>query len=176
MGIKIDSKNYVRSLHTLPRKVKKNFAIEIKRELADIVVEEILAGKSPVKGKRFKKYSRSYRDQIEGEVSFRTINGKVVPLKPLAQDAQKYQSKDSGMVNMMVKGEMLNSLTVKQTFIRGQLVIFFRSLTAKYHDKLGAGKKKVIRRLLPTRKGEVFKASIQQKITKLLKKAFKKSK
>ena len=52
-------------------------------ELPGVILGLIRKGISPVEGVgKFAQYSKSYVDQIEGKVQFRTINGKAVPFKP----------------------------------------------------------------------------------------------
>ena len=128
----------LRSLETLIGRVNKSFGKNIRRELTDVIKEEILSGKSPVKGKRFKDYSDSYSK----------LKGRKKP------------------VDMFVTGTMLESLKAR---LRGRssVLFFFSSEIAVYHDKLGAGINKVIRRLLPTRQGEEFKTKINNKILKI---------
>ena len=126
-------------LKDLPKDIKKNFGIAAKREVADIVAEKIISGKSPITNRKYTKYSDGYAKR----------KGRTEP------------------VDMIVTGEMLDSLTVKQNRI-GQLLIFFKSNIAKFHDTKRA---RVERRLLPSRNGEKFHSSIMKKITKLLDKA-----
>ena len=107
-------------LKQLPKDIKKNFAIDMKREIADVIAAKIISGKSPVAGHgEFEEYSDSYEKK----------KGRKAP------------------VDILVTGKMLDSLTVKQN-TKGDLIIFFKSKIAKYHsDKRSARK---LRRLLPT--------------------------
>lgn len=110
------------------------------------IISTIMSGQSPVKGKRFKNYSLPYAQRFKG--------GKLKP------------------VDMFRTGEMLASLII--TRIRRGISIAFASETAVFHDKLGAGKSKVIRRLLPVvSKGETFKQNIMRKIVNAARRGFK---
>ena len=124
--------------------VKKNFAKGIKREIADLIVEQILSGSSPVRGKgRFKKYS----------VGYAKTKGRREP------------------VDMLDSGEMLDSLTVKQN-AEGDVEIFFKDEKADFHNKGKGNLPK--RRLLPTGRSETFTKRISKRIIRLLEKAVKK--
>ena len=107
------------------------------------IIITMLTGSSPVRGKRWKQYSKAYADRFKK--GFR---------KP---------------VNMKLSGEMLDSLEVKRKG-RG-ISIAFNSPIAVFHDKLGAGKSRIIRRLLPVfSKGETFKSNILNLIIRIAKK------
>ena len=101
---------------------------------------------------RYEKYSDSY---IKGM-------GKGKYLK------QKKQSPR----NLKVDGKLLNSLKTRLT--TKKLAIWFSDGKAKYHNDLGAGKSKVIRRILP-RDGESWARAIDKEIVKSLSKAIKKT-
>jgi hypothetical protein len=106
MGIKV--KISLSSLKGYPKNVKKNFSLDLKREMADVIAERILSGKSPVAGKKFEKYSEGYAKK----------KGRSAP------------------VDLLVTGKMLNSLEVRQNRA-GSVRIFFRSAIAVFHDKKG---------------------------------------
>ena len=103
MPIKIIKKLFLKDL---PSNIKKNFAVEVKREMADEIAKEILSGKSPVTGDRFEEYSDSY-EKIKRRK------------KP---------------VDMLNTGEMLDSLTIKQDKM-GRVKIFFKDKKAKWHQE-----------------------------------------
>ena len=118
---------------------------EIKRTIA--------RGYSPVKGEgKFKPYSRSYLNQINNGYGMPGRYGK----KPLP-------------VNMELSGKMMNSL--KYSVKAGFISIFFTDKKAVYHNTEGAGRSKVIRRLLPTEPGEEpstrIKSKIKEELTKI---------
>jgi len=121
--------------------LRSNIARAPKEDIENEIIITILSGQSPVKGKRFKQYNKEYADRFK--------NGERSP------------------VNMLRTGKMLESLQIKQIRGKNGLLIAFRNRLSVIHDKLGAGKSKVIRRLIP-RTGEEFKSSI----TKLIKKLF----
>lgn len=124
--------------------VSKKFSLDLKAEIADVIAEKITSGISPVDGQgRYKNYSESYS----------TTKGRVAP------------------VDMIVTGNMLNSLTVKQSAI-GRIKIFFNSKIADYHQK---GSNKLPKReLLPNRRGSTFTLDIIKKIKTILEKAVRK--
>jgi hypothetical protein len=128
-------------LKDMPKDIKKNFSKGLKSEIGDIIKGKILRGESPVKGYSFVKYSDSYAK----------LKGRKKP------------------VDMLVTGEMLESLTVRQNRL-GQVLIYFKSKIAKWHD---SKKARVERRLLPSRKGEVFKRDVMKEIKDILRRAVK---
>jgi hypothetical protein len=109
------------------------------RKLMNAIKDTITSGKSPVAGYKFVQYSSSYADRFKGGAR-----------KP---------------VNMTLTGEMLKSMKVVKT--RSSFAVVIDSEIADYHNRLGAGKKKVIRRLLPTNRGERFKVFLQKIINKM---------
>lgn len=111
-----------------------------------LLQETIYNGISPVAGKKFKVYSKSYAE----------LKGKKEP------------------VDMTVTGDMLDNLQVTRN--KNSILVRFTSEIAKYHDILGAGKKKIIRRLLP-RGGskERFRSDIVQILKEFVQKAIDKA-
>jgi hypothetical protein len=173
MPVKITTKL---TLKQLPDKISKRFAKDIKQDIVKIITDEILSGKSPVKNKgSFKDYSLSYKETIKGNVSFRRLGGstKATPLPFEDKNITKH-GKSVSPVNMKLSGDMLKSLTAKQN-AKGQVIISFKSKIAKFHDKLGAGKSKVIRRLLPNNSDKGFNPKIMAKLMAVLRRAVKKS-
>jgi hypothetical protein len=97
----------------------------------DIIIPEVIktieAGNSPVKGYgRFEKYSDVYVEQMK--------KGKLGGKKPRP-------------VNLTLTGKMLRSLISRDT--KSGFVIYFTDKLAKIHSEEGAGKSKVIRKLMP---------------------------
>jgi len=135
------------TLKTLIPDIKKSFLSQGNRKIIrDEIKEKIQSGVSPVAGfNRFKKYSKGYAK----------FKGKFQP------------------VDMKVNGDMLDSMQVRTT--KSSFLIAFRSIIADYHNRLGAGRGKVIRRLLPTKNGERFKKDIQNRILRMLEGASRKS-
>lgn len=116
-----------------------------------IVDQSILKGISPVEGEgRFESYSDSYKDAID-------------------QGRYSKYSKKKLPVNLKLSGKMLDSFFVDTKEIKNKIVIGFEHYLAEIHSKLGAGKSKVIRKMLPLKKGEEFKTSIRNGIIKLVK-------
>lgn len=150
---------------TMAEKAKKHYFRFVKRFIKDEIVKSILAGKSPVakggtdpkgsSGKlRYKEYSDSYKKQMG--------KGKL---------GQKKQSPR----NLKVTGKMLKSIKVRK--LSDGVRVWFSDEKAKYHDKLGAGKSKILRRMLPNaKKGEDFNAGIRKRLVNALKNAIKLSK
>jgi len=73
LGVKV--KSNLKDLKKFIPEVKKTFRKQKSERIIETAVrDDILRGVSPVKGqKRFKKYSKSYKDQIRGLIDFRTI-------------------------------------------------------------------------------------------------------
>lgn len=115
MAIKV--KVNLAGLKGFPRAVKKNFSKALKQDMADIIVEKILSGQSPVKNKRFPKYSPGYA-------------------KKKGRDAP---------VDLLVTGRMLESIRVKQNKV-GSVLIFFKSKLAIVHDKTARKKRRLLPR------------------------------
>jgi len=146
------------------------------------IIQDMIKGISPVQGKgKWKKYSEGYKLQIKNEAYldpttgefgiFRRIGGKVrfieVESKRLQgrSDVQKEASptKKISPVNLRLSGGLHKSLKVntKGGFLTNfRLVVLFKNKLADIHNRLGAGKSKVKRRLLPTNKGEKFNRKI----------------
>ena len=130
-------KNVQRSISKDVNRAAVNGVVKDRVLIENEIIATILSGTSPVKGKSFKQYSKNYADRAKG--------GNRKP------------------VNMMVTGDMLDSLQVKRS--GKSISIAFKSKIAVFHDKLGAGLSKVIRRLLPdSSKGETFKSNINDVI------------
>lgn len=117
-------------------------------EIPPVILEELNAGNTPVQGGLYKKsYSDSYKKQIQKQWS--TIFGKA-----------------NQPVNLRLSGVLHESL--KATKISQGVNFNFDDPIAKYHDKLGAGKSKVIRRMLP-RTGEAWNKRITKKFMDIFK-------
>lgn len=154
MTIKINKKIKLKEKYD---KVKPEFHNRIKKFIADEILYFISIGVSPVKGggvspkntgggSRFVKYSNSYLKTIKrGDLG----------------------RKLKAPVNLYVTGDLYKSIRVKGNATK--TFVSFDSPIAKYHNQMGAGKKKVIRRLLPNGKGEEFSKVIQKKIVQTLK-------
>jgi hypothetical protein len=153
--IKIDLKGIKKMQEDL-RKIELTVPLEMRskfKQAADImkkdIVDTIERGNSPVKGnKRFKEYSDTYTQQIFGQKTWRTINGKKVALPPTGADLKKFQGKRIRPVNMKLSGRMLKSIAARFS-MRG-FTIYFTSKLAKIHSTEGAaGKRAAIRKVQP---------------------------
>lgn len=112
------------------------------------VVKEIKAGKSPVEGQgRFQKYSDSYDAAIRS-------------------GQYKQYGKRSRPVNLFLSGKLIGSYTSRST--PGGITVGFKHKLFDIHNRQGAGKSHVVRRMLPTENGEIFSRTITQKIMKML--------
>lgn len=131
------------------KKFNKSFKEQFKRDIPKLLKKEILRdiseGRSPVgKGRRFKRYSEVYREKIKKSKSSAFRNKRVSP------------------VNMKLSGKMLRSLSVRPS--GKSVLIKIVNKLADIHNRLGAGKIKEVRRLLPTRKGEQFNSNITDEL------------
>jgi hypothetical protein len=70
-------------------------------------------------------------------------------------------------VNLYLTGKMMASANSKPVGEDG-VSVGFSDKKAEYHNETGAGKSKVLRRMLPTRRGEVFSRTVMQKVMKVL--------
>ena len=132
------------------QKIKNQARIEVAAELEGQIRESIAKGLSPVKGQgRFEKYSQSYIKQIKA--------GRF-----------NKESKKTRPVNLTLSGSLMKSLFTKP--IRNGLLIGFDNKLAEIHNKLGAGKSKTIRRMLPTNQGEEFTRSITLRMREVVRK------
>lgn len=147
---------------TIAERVKEPFKKNVKKFIKEEVVKSIERGVSPVEkgGKdpksssgqlRYKGYSDIYKKQMR----------------------TRYKNKKQRPVNLKLTGKLLRSIKAKYT--KEGVRVWFTDKKAKYHDKLGAGKSKVIRRMIP-HDGEKFNAGISRKIVNALKEAIKSSK
>lgn len=145
-------------LNNLIDNTRKNSQKKIKREIKGLVIKSISKGISPVEkggtdatsGKaRYEPYSDSYKKQIKN-----------------------MSGKSERPVNLKVSGRLHRSLKARLT--RKGVSLWFADKKAKYHDIEGAGKAKVIRRMLP-RDGEQFSRTIRERIIDIVDNALKKA-
>lgn len=120
----------------------------VQREIGPLILNDIKNGRSPVQGfVRFQKYSESYLSSIKsGRYAF--LDKKKRP------------------VNLTLSGVLLESLKIDST--DKQIEISFTDELFNIHNSKGAGKSKVIRRMLPTNEGEFFNKSITLRIREIL--------
>jgi len=210
----------------LVAQTRKQFSKRGTVKVKQAIVQDMIRGISPVKGKgKWKRYSKSYKDVIQNKAAYRKVGGKIVrfsadnahgfsnkqfsSLRPdgdarkarrvrpdgdarkarrVAQGNLKQKVKDMNSafhaganpkkqispVNLRYSGKLHRSLKVFTSggFLRNfRMITEFRNKLADIHNRLGAGKSKAIRRLLPTRKGERFNVKIEGVIFTELKKA-----
>lgn len=144
----------------ITEQVKPKFFRILDKFIKNEIISAIESGRSPVSNKgadpqntggglRFNQYSDSYKKSM----------GK-----------GKLSNKKQRPVNLTLTGKMLKSIRSRSG--RNSLRVWFTSPIAKYHNNLGAGKKKVIRRMLP-KAGEEFNSGIKKRIANALKNAIK---
>lgn len=180
-----DLKNLLndKSNKSLIPKVREQFSKRSPAKIKRVILKDMNRGISPVQGAgKWKKYSQSYKDAIRGETSyrdpvsgefiiFRYVNGRpqkiAVPSKKLGRPTKVQldasPTKKVSPVNLRLSGGLHKSFSVKTTggFLKAfRLVASFKSRLADIHNKRGAGKSKVKRRLLPTESGENFNRNI----------------
>lgn len=149
MGIKTEVDLSDFNLKAIKQEVVDIAQVTLLQILEDkIITDNILKGKSPVKGQgKFEKYSPSYTKKIQkGGMAGKSV-------RP---------------VNLKVTGELLDSFYIDA--IDGGLEIGFDNDLADIHNRLGASKKKVVRRMLPDLDlGEKFNRDITKAIESELK-------
>ncbi len=158
--------------------IKREYSRRLPNPLKQAILKDILRGTSPVKGKRFPKYSKSYKASIRGKVQFFTVSSggakRVIAIK--APRGETFATvpfllrKRISPVNLKLSGQMLRSLRVrsKGSSASRRIEIIFDDEIATFHNKLGAGKSKTLRRLLPTESGERFNRRISKLTLTLL--------
>jgi len=148
MAIKVKTKIDFKNVKSKLKKYQSESIKAINDEIGKLILKDIEGGRSPVKGTvRFQKYSDSYRDAIK---------------------AGRYRSfsKSRSPVNLKLTGKLLKSLQV--TMKSNKIEITFTDDLFEIHNSKGAGKSKVIRRMLPTNNGELFNKSITLRIREIL--------
>ena len=97
---------FIIALKDLPAGISKRMAVGVKRNVKDIILNEILSGKSPVKGKTFKKYSPGYSK----------LKGREKP------------------VDLFLTGTMLESLKINK-IKKSQVRLSFTDKKARWHNR-----------------------------------------
>ena len=127
--------------------------------LKEEIVKDISRGISPVKraGGRFKPYSTTYKKAID-RGQYRQFNKRKRP------------------VNLRLSGELMKSI-YSEVISRNKIRIGFNNFLADIHNRQGAGKSRVVRRMLPTNQGETFTDNILfavgTKLRRIAKKIFR---
>lgn len=125
----------------------KSASLWLKQEIVRI----IKSGRSPVEGQgRFVEYSYSYKKLIQ-KSNKKNSKGNSI-----------FKNKKIRPVNLYLTGKMLDSIQTK--FIKNGFRISFRDKKAVYHTILGAGRSRVIRKMLPTG-NEEFTRTINSNLT-----------
>lgn len=140
----------------LIKEVRKEFSKRGPIKIKQSIIQDMIKGISPVKGGgKYKKYSEGYKKEIRDRRS-----RKIKSASP---------TKSISPVNLRLSGALHKSL---KSFTSGRfLVIQFKHFLADIHNRLGAGKSRVVRRLLPTENGEQFNRRINNVMLAELKKA-----
>lgn len=120
------------------------------------IVATILRGQSPIAGEgRFVGYSPSYLTKIKFANS-RKMSSDITILR------MRMNGKKQRPINLKLTGDMLGSIYTRT--VANGLEVGFKSKIAEYHNDLGAGRSKVIRRMLPNKPGEEFSKVIMKNI------------
>lgn len=141
---------------------KPKFFKKVNNFITRLIVATIKKGISPVNQKsaepkntggksRYQKYSESY-------------------IKQMGTGSGALQSKKQTPRNLELTGKMLKSIRTRKA--KNYVRVWFSDEKAKYHNEEGAGKSKVIRRMLP-KDNEEFSRNIQNKIVEALGEAIK---
>ena len=147
MGIKVTFKTKIDAPKQYAR-IQKEFSRRSCPTYKKAIIRSMKDGKSPVRRKRWVKYSQSYIRAILTNPLLKALGKRIRP------------------VNLKVSGELWRSLECNQKGNR--VVIAFTDFLADIHNRQGASRKKVIRRMLPTNDGELFNLKISGAIQKLL--------
>lgn len=152
--------------------VRKEFEKRGPVKVKQAIVQDMIKGISPVQGGgRWKRYSDSYKETIRGKATYRKFGGKVVkfPGRDKAFMDRSKPTKQVSPVNLRHSGELHRSLNV---FTKSKtLYVQFKHFLADIHNRRGAGKSKVVRRMLPTKRGETFNRTITKVLIGQLKNA-----
>jgi hypothetical protein len=136
-------------------KSKEAFNVEVKKSIVEKIKDLIMKGISPVKGRKFQKYSEGY-------------------LAAIKRNKGDFMGKPSSPVNLHLKGDLLDSLKAEGG--KEKTIIVFRDKKAPWHND-GMGNLPE-RRILPNREGEdwhlVLKVYIKNALQKALSLYFKK--
>lgn len=136
--VRVDLSQAVKQLNEFNNAGIKQAAVELEKQ----IIKEISQGRSPVKQanpRRFQRYSDSYRKAIK-----KNRYGSTKRVSP---------------VNLKLTGKLLKSL-FSRPIGSNRIRIGFDNKLADIHNRRGAGKSGVVRRMLPTRAGETFTDSI----------------
>lgn len=183
----------------LVSQVRQNFSQTGPTTIKRAILKDMIIGISPVKGVgKWVKYSDSYKDVIKGVAAFRKVGNRTFAIRSddagLSSKARRGRrdkisdlnaefianqspKKQISPVNLRLSGELHKAI---KAYTRGgfgnnfRLVVEIEHFLADIHNKQGAGKSKVVRRILPTESGEEFNREITQAIIDELKKSVEK--
>lgn len=136
--VRVDLSDAVNQLNQFSNAGIKLAANEIEKK----IISEIEAGRSPVKNvkRRFPRYSDSYR-------------------KTIKKSRGIFASKRVSPVNLKLTGKLLQSI-FSRSVGSSKVQIGFDNFLADIHNREGAGKSRIVRRMLPTNPGETFTDNI----------------
>lgn len=156
-----------------PDRLQGAFSLSIRnygKQITEAIRKSITTGRSPVEGKgRFVDYSDSYKTQIGGR--FKNAAGEVI--RKRSSNKMSTLGKKARPVNLTLSGVMMKSLYYR--VVGSKLQIAFGSALAAYHTIFGAGKRRVIRSLLPAFTGERLSRTVFDRFDRLIKKDLLKS-
>lgn len=162
LGLKVQGGRLVKDESKLIQEVKKDFKEKAPPKIRETVLSDIRKGISPVKGLgKYLKYSDSYKIKIRNSKKFKS---------------EANPTKNRSPVNLRHTGKLHQHFQVYPTgSTRGSFRLAFDwpHRLADIHNNQGASKKKVVRRLLPTKQGEEFNVKIERKIFNELKESVK---
>lgn len=171
MPIKITRMNRTWLAFSILAPVRKDFLAEVQQSFGDRVNQVILSGTSPVAGfGRFDDYSDSYKAEINsatGTAKLQSSTKKQGVSMNMRISATQNKMVNNGKrlrpVNLKVTGDLLAS----QVLSVGPNGVSMSYTDQKfiYHNETGAGKSHVLRRMLPTRKGEKFSSVLTKWLT-----------
>jgi len=163
LGVKVLNNKVVQDVSVLLPEVRKEFRKIGPKAVRKAILRDMTKGISPVDGfGKFDKYSDSYKKEIKKQTSNR-MN---------AASPKKRRSP----VTLRLTGELHRSLKLFTSGGFGKtfkLVFDWRDFLADIHNRRGAGKTKIVRRMLPTLSGENFNKTINDTILNRLKQAAK---
>ena len=140
MPIKMKGMDRALIIFSIFRPAQADFRKEVAQAFGEEINRTIESGTSPVKGEgRFKDYSDSYKSRIQGK-KMQNLGKRLRP------------------VNLKVTGELLDSQRV--TIGPNGVNVRYTDEKFIYHNETGAGKSRVLRRMLPTRAGEEFSRAL----------------
>jgi len=155
--------------------VGRNTGKKVGRSVVARMKDSVKSGRGTLRGfGRLKSYKPSYVKQIQGKLTFRRFNGRVVPIdltknkKFLRENRKKFAGKRVRPVNLRLSGDFLRDLRFKFGFKSGSTQVGFfnrESINKELGHRTGANSQRK-RPIIPfgTRR---FTRQIEQLITKV---------